>query len=152
MTDIYKPAKRSLIMSRVRSANNLATEVRLIELFRLVGISGWRRKVKLFGKPDFVFPRHRIAVFVDGCFWHCCPQHSSQPDSNRAFWSAKLARNKQRDLLVTRTLRKRDWHVLRIWQHELNRRNSARCILRIRQAMNWYSARAYERRKTEGIT
>lgn len=79
-------------MSRVRSRGNAATEGRLIRLFRRYGITGWRRGYRLFGTPDFVFPKLRLALFVDGCFWHCCPQHSTHPAGNATFWAAKLAR------------------------------------------------------------
>jgi DNA mismatch endonuclease (patch repair protein) len=72
-------------------------------------------------RPDFVFPKSRTAVFVDGCFWHGCPKHATQPASNRAFWKKKLARNRVRDVLVNRTLRAQGWRVLRIWEHDLHR-------------------------------
>jgi len=70
-------------------------------------------------RPDFVFPKLRLAVFVDGCFWHCCPKHTTKPKNNRAFWQRKLASNRARDALVTRTLRRAGWRVLRVWEHEL---------------------------------
>ena len=70
-------------------------------------------------RPDFVFLKQRTAVFVDGCFWHGCPRHATQPRSNRAFWRQKFLRNKKRDALVTRTLRRAFWRVLRVWEHEL---------------------------------
>jgi DNA mismatch endonuclease (patch repair protein) len=76
---------------------------------------------------------------VDGCFWHGCPKHASQPATNRAFWKKKLLRNKDRDRLVTRTLKKRGWHVIRIWQHELTAKGASRCILRIRRAIDFSS-------------
>jgi len=68
MVDVFEAEKRSEIMSRVRSSGNLATEIRLIRIFRTYGINGWRRNISVFGKPDFVFPKSRLAVFVDGCF------------------------------------------------------------------------------------
>ncbi|HWV51726.1 very short patch repair endonuclease [Pseudorhodoplanes sp.] len=121
MADVFSPQKRSEIMSRVKSRGNQLTEMRLIELFRTHGFVGWRRNARLFGRPDFVFRKQRVAVFVDGCFWHGCPRHGSVPASNREFWSAKLERNKKRDRLVVRELKKRGWTPLRIWQHELKR-------------------------------
>jgi DNA mismatch endonuclease Vsr len=75
MADVFSRSKRSQIMSRVKSTGNRTTELRLIEVFRKYGFRGWRRKSRIFGRPDFVFPEHRIAVFVDGCFWHNCPKH-----------------------------------------------------------------------------
>lgn len=136
MADIYSKAKRSHIMSRVRARGNRKTELALVNLLRQHGIIGWRRHLKLFGNPDFVFREQRLAIFVDGCFWHGCPKHASHPATNRVFWKKKLLHNKDRDRLVTRTLKKRGWHVLRIWQHELTGKSEARCVLRIRQVLD----------------
>ena len=133
MADVFTKAKRSAVMSAIRGRGNKDTELRMMALFRAEGITGWRRGVALFGKPDFVFRRERVAVFVDGCFWHGCPRHGTMPAGNRAFWKAKLARNAVRDRLVTRTLRKNGWRVLRIWEHELARRNEARLVARLRR-------------------
>ena len=84
------------------------------------------------GRPDFMFRKERVVIFVDGCFWHGCPKHSNMPTNNRSFWMKKLTGNKGRDRLVTRTLRQGGWRVLRIWEHELTRKNQARCVGRIR--------------------
>jgi DNA mismatch endonuclease, patch repair protein len=119
MTDMFSPTERSRIMSKVKGRGNEATELRLMRIFRDFGFRGWRRQTTVFGKPDFVFPTKRIAVFVDGCFWHGCPIHGSVPATNRTFWKHKLARNRNRDALVGRELRSLGWRVLRIWQHEL---------------------------------
>jgi DNA mismatch endonuclease (patch repair protein) len=86
-------------------------------------------------KPDFVFLKLKLAVFVDGCFWHGCPQHATKPKNNRAFWQRKLSGNRARDAVVTRTLRRAGWRVLRIWEHDLNRRREARLLPRIRRAL-----------------
>lgn len=83
------------------------------------------------GKPDFIFPKLKLAVFVDGCFWHGCPKHATWPKSRAAFWAAKLTGNKARDRRVNRELRKRGWKVLRIWEHELKRRNEPRLVRRL---------------------
>lgn len=135
MADIFTPAKRSAVMALIRGRGNKATELRMIALFRAHGITGWRRNVRLFGKPDFVFRRERVAVFVDGCFWHGCPRHATLPASNRAFWKAKLARNQSRDREVTRALRQAGWRVLRVWECDLARKEFdprvARRILRV---------------------
>jgi DNA mismatch endonuclease (patch repair protein) len=76
--------------------------------------------VGLPGSPDIRFARARVAVFVDGCFWHGCPQHGSHPKTNAAFWSAKIARNRQRDLAVDAALQRLGWSVVRVWEHEVN--------------------------------
>jgi DNA mismatch endonuclease (patch repair protein) len=114
---------------------NMNTELVLATRLRKYGISGWRRHQRLFGNPDFIFLRAKLAVFVDGCFWHGCPKHATQPASNRVFWRRKLARNKTRDQLVNRALRQRGWTVLRIWQHELIRKNEVRLLRRIHRAL-----------------
>jgi DNA mismatch endonuclease (patch repair protein) len=119
MSDVFTKAKRSEVMSRIRGRGNKDTELALAKLLRRYGIKGWRRNQPVFGKPDFVFPELKLAMFVDGCFWHGCPKHATKPKNNRAFWYRKLFANKKRDRLVTRTLRKLGWRVLRIWEHEL---------------------------------
>jgi DNA mismatch endonuclease, patch repair protein len=123
-------------MSRIRSRGNAATELRFIQLLKAADITGWRRNQQIFGKSDFIFQKLKLAVFVDGCFWHGCPKHGTQPATRRAFWKNKFARNKTRDRLVNRTLRRRGWKVLRIWQHELTRRNETRLLLRLHRAFN----------------
>ena len=135
MADIFTTAKRSKVMSRIRSRGNRATELRLIALMRAHGITGWRRNARLFGMPDFVFRAARLAVFVDGCFWHACPRHATMPRSNRVFWKAKLTRNVARDREVTRTLRKAGWRVLRIWECALNTKRAAATIRRMVRAL-----------------
>ena len=87
----------------------------------------------MFGKPDFVFPKARVAVFVDGCFWHGCPQHATWPKQNAAFWAEKIGRNQARDRKVTRTLRATGWTVLRIWEHALKK--PERVLARVRRAV-----------------
>jgi DNA mismatch endonuclease (patch repair protein) len=134
VADVFSKAKRSQIMSRVRARGNERTELALIGVFRRHGIVGWRRGVRVFGSPDFLFPKHRVVIFVDGCFWHCCPDHGTQPTSNRAFWAKKLLRNIARDRIVNNALRKRGWRVIRIWQHDLLRRNEKICVGRLKRA------------------
>jgi len=68
-------------------------------------------------RPDIVFPGRKVAVFVDGCFWHVCPEHGRQPTSNEWYWTPKLRRNVDRDRLVTDALEEAGWHVVRIWEH-----------------------------------
>lgn len=140
MADVFSARKRSEIMARVRGRGNERTELALLNILRRHSISGWRRHQTVFGKPDFVFRKHRLAVFVDGCFWHCCPRHATKPTSNRMFWRQKLARNEARDRLVNCTLRKAGWTVLRVWQHELTRKNEFRVASRIRKHLDAESA------------
>lgn len=107
---------RSRMMSRIQGRGNQETEVELAKLFRQHHIKGWRRHQPMFGKPDFIFSKYRLAVFVDGCFWHGCPKHGRMPKSKRTYWREKLARNVRRDQLVTQTLRRNGWRVVRIWK------------------------------------
>lgn len=132
--DIFTEAKRSAVMSRIRSRGNKATELELAKIFRANGITGWRRNQPVFGKPDFVFRRLSLAVFVDGCYWHGCPQHATKPRTNAAFWRKKFEANKARDLLVNRTLRKAGWRVVRICEHELERKHLAKALRKLRAA------------------
>jgi len=134
MPDVFTKAKRSEVMSRIRGCGNKATELALAKLFRRNKITGWRRNQKIFGKPDFVFPKLKLAVFVDGCFWHGCPKHGTQPKGNAVFWRQKISRNKSRDSLVARTLRAKGLLVLRIWEHELVRKNESKLIPRLKRA------------------
>lgn len=69
-------------------------------------------------RVDIVFPRQRVAVFVDGCFWHCCPVHGTRPRTNGSYWQAKLDRNVSRDDSVNDALQRAGWNVIRIWEHE----------------------------------
>ncbi len=135
MADIFTKSKRSEIMSRVLGRGNKATEGALIKFFRKFHITGWRRHLKLFGNPDFGFRERRLAVFVDGCFWHNCPKHGTQPATNRLFWRKKLERTIARDRQVNKTLRKNGWRVLRVWQHELTKRNERRLASRLEDSL-----------------
>jgi DNA mismatch endonuclease (patch repair protein) len=174
MPDVFTKRKRSDVMSRIRGAGNKATELRLIQIFRANGITGWRRgcslalaprsakgqvasakslvrdpsglrfqvsglktAVRSTGrvKPDFVFPKQRTAVFVDGCFWHGCPRHGTKPKTRAAFWLAKLTGNKARDRRVNRLLRAKGWKVIRVWEHELRRKDEAKLLRRLRKML-----------------
>jgi len=130
MADVHTPTQRSYNMSRIRSRGNKTTEKLFVELLKEWRITGWRRHYCLPGRPDFVFSKARVAIFVDGCFWHHCPRCGFAPSSNRRYWRAKFARNRKRDKEVTRTLKQRGWKVLRVWEHELNRPNRFEMRLR----------------------
>lgn len=131
MSDIFTEKKRSEIMARIRGRGNKRTELALMEILRRNKIKGWRRHPPVFGKPDFVFPKERVAVLVDGCFWHGCSKHSNMPRNNREYWEKKFRGNRRRDRLVNRTLKKMGWNVVRIWEHEL--RDEEKCVRRIRK-------------------
>ena len=121
MSDVFTKEKRSQVMSRIKGKGNKDTELVMIQILRKHNISGWRRNQAVLGKPDFVFPKKKIALFVDGCFWHGCPKpkHSNMPKNNQEFWAKKLQANKDRDKFVNRELRKLGWSVVRVWECEL---------------------------------
>jgi DNA mismatch endonuclease (patch repair protein) len=122
-------------MARIKSGGNRGTELRFISLLQENRVTGWRRGAKVAGKPDFVWPKLRVALFVDGCFWHGCPIHGRVPDSRKEYWEPKLARNAARDREVSRELRKRGWKVLRIWECELASKRAVKTIARVQRAL-----------------
>src|SRR6185312_4461416 len=109
MADVFTRRKRSEVMSRIRSRNNRDTELLFASILRKNQIWGWRRHAAITGRPDFIFNKNRIAIFIDGCFWHCCPKCGNMPASNRDFWYEKLSKNKTRDKFVTKTLKAAGW-------------------------------------------
>ncbi len=114
--DTISKRVRSMIMSAIRSKHT-KPEVKLRKALRGAGL-----KYRLhYGKEkiDIAFPSKKIAVFVDGCFWHQCPKHSREPKSNKSYWLPKLKRNKQRDREKDRRIKRSGWKPLRIWEHEL---------------------------------
>ncbi|NBX72793.1 MAG: very short patch repair endonuclease [Alphaproteobacteria bacterium] len=119
MADIVSKAKRSEIMSKIRSRGNKRTELAMVNLLRANKITGWRRHYPIFGKPDFAFPKQKVAIFVDGCFWHGCPKCYRQPRTSRSYWRQKIATNKARDRAVNRVLMKSHWRILRVWEHTM---------------------------------
>lgn len=119
MSDTFSKEKRSHIMRQVKSSRNKSTEIKLIEYFKKNRIKGWRRNYKIFGKPDFVFIKHKVAIFVDGCFWHGHDCRNTKPKDNKKYWDKKIKKNSQRDELVTKHLIKVGWKVVRIWECEL---------------------------------
>ena len=120
-------------MKRVRSKNNRSTELRLIEVFKKYAITGWRRNYLVKGHPDFVFLAQKVAVFVDGCFWHGHDCRNTRPSDNQEYWSKKRERNKKHDMEVTAMFESRDWKVLRIWECELKKKNEAVLLKKLQE-------------------
>lgn len=123
MTDVFTPDERSRIMSRVRSKNNKSTEIKLIEYFKDLSIHGWRRNYDVIGHPDFIFLKERIAIFVDGCFWHGHNCRNITPASNQEYWVKKREKNIKHDRYITKRFENRGWIVIRIWECELKKKN-----------------------------
>lgn len=123
MSDPLSKAERSARMSKVRSKGNRSTEMRAELALVEARITGWEKHRKdILGKPDFFFPSHGLALFVDGCFWHACPVCKRRVPASRAeFWREKLDKNRRRDNRQHRKLRAQSYHVMRVWEHELKR-------------------------------
>lgn len=115
MADMSKE-KRSKTMRAIKSVSQLENRVTKAlwqKGFRI------RKNAKLFGKPDLSIKKYKIAIFIDSCFWHVCPIHSNKPKTNQEYWIKKLERNQERDRKVNEYYLEREWHLLRIWEHEL---------------------------------
>jgi DNA mismatch endonuclease (patch repair protein) len=117
--DVMTPTQRSRCMSKIRGKNT-GPEVALRVALWAEGMR-YRLGAKLPGRPDLTFPGARVVVFVDGCFWHACPTHATQPKTNAAFWTSKIGRNVERDHKVTAILESDGWLVLRFWEHEVEK-------------------------------
>lgn len=136
MTDSLTREQRSRNMASIRSKGNITTERAFLSILRKAGISGWRRHLNLPGKPDFAFGAHRLAVFLDGCFWHGCPRCYRLPYDNRPYWRKKLLMNRRRDRRRTQELRALDWKVLRFWEHSLESESGRdKILLKLRRAL-----------------
>lgn len=119
-TDHVSPETRSAIMRAIKSRGVRSTERRLRAVMIAKGVKGWRMQAnELPGKPDFVFDEKRVAIFVDGCFWHGCPKCYRRPHSSQDYWDAKVQGNISRDRRNRSRLRRAGWRILRVWEHEL---------------------------------
>ncbi len=130
MPDVLTKTQRSRCMSAIRGKN---TKPELV-LRKALWTAGLRYRLRnnLPGRPDIIFPSKKIAVFVDGCFWHRCPEHFQAPEHNAQFWADKIARNVKRDREVEQQLSTMGWRVLRFWEHEILDSPEA-CVSRIRK-------------------
>lgn len=119
--DLLTPQQRSEQMSRVKPTGNKSTEGRAEAALLAAGIEGWIKHAQLNkSRPDFYFPQYQFAIFIDGCFWHACPNCARNWPTNRAsFWREKIEGNRRRDNRKRRQLRREGYHVMRVWEHEL---------------------------------
>ena len=128
-------ATRSRSMAAIKSKNNATTERVLRMALVRSKISGWITHANLPGKPDIYFPKQKLAVFLDGCFWHGCARCGHTPKTNSFFWAAKIKRNRQRDQKNSRLLRGQGVFVIRAWEHSLqDPRALASLLVRIKEA------------------
>lgn len=109
-------------MSRVKGTGNKSTELAVENELNQAGIGGWvKHPSDVPGRPDFYFAECRLAVFVDGCFWHACPRCGRRtPETRKGFWAAKIDENRRRDERTRRGLRRDGFHVMRVWEHEVS--------------------------------
>lgn len=130
---------RSRNMRAIKSVNNATTERRIRAHLSQLRVRGWRiRPVGFPGSPDFVFPNKKIAIFVDGCFWHGCPKCGHIPKSNAEYWRRKLKRNKSRDRSVNKQLRSAGLIVIRMWECEI-KRNPLKCVRAVKRLLSMRS-------------
>ncbi len=105
----------------------------MVALLRVNKLSGWRRHLPIEGKPDFVWSKQRVVLFVDGCFWHGCPKCRQKPVNNAEYWEWKITRNRKRDRLVSRHLKADGWIVVRLWECSMSDKRS---LNRLRTALD----------------
>lgn len=115
MADNLTKEQRSKNMKAIKSQSSL--ENRVTKALWKLGFR-FRKNVNLFGKPDISLKKYKIVIFIDSCFWHCCPIHGNMPKSNKDYWEKKLERNISRDLEVNKFYQENGWNLLRIWEHE----------------------------------
>jgi DNA mismatch endonuclease (patch repair protein) len=137
MVDVFSKRKRSELMSRIKSKNTKLESDFLKKLSSVSHSAGYRYRKhysKLPGKPDIAFPSKKVAVFIDGCFWHSCHVHSKIPLSNVSYWREKMSKNKKQDKKINAACRKAGWKVVRIWEHEI-KKSPQKAIVRIINAI-----------------
>ncbi len=128
------PPLRSMAMSAVRGKGNKTTEVKFRMALVRAGLQGWKLHARqLPGNPDFYFPDSKLAVFIDGCFWHGCPRHGHVPTTNPEYWKAKIRINRQRDRHKKKELAKLGITTLRMWEHALLKPDNA--VRRVKAAL-----------------
>ena len=120
MADIFTKKKRSEIMSMVKNKDS-KIEVKFREALWKVGFRYRKNATKYFGKPDLIFKKRKIVIFIDSCFWHGCKKHGSMPKTRKVFWEAKIENNKQRDKDVSDHYKKLRWKVFRVWEHDIKK-------------------------------
>lgn len=120
MADNLTPEQRHKNMIHIKSTNTKIEKDITKTLWNL-GYR-FRKNVKgLPGKPDIAIKKYKIVIFLDSCFWHKCPEHFKKPKSNIDYWEPKIKRNVERDTEINRYYQQKDWHILRIWEHEVKK-------------------------------
>jgi len=128
--DVLTKKQRSYCMSQIKNKDT-KIELNFRKYIYKKNLRGYRIKNKIIGKPDLYFPRKKIAVFIDGCFWHKCPKCYKKPKSNIKFWEKKIRENKKRDKAVNRAIKKSGMKLLRFWEHQV-KKNPEACFVKIK--------------------
>jgi DNA mismatch endonuclease (patch repair protein) len=130
VADKFSKEVRSRIMSRIRGKHTKPE----LKLRRALWARGHRYRLH-YGRQgiDIALVGKKVAIFVDGCFWHGCPKHYRPPKSNKAYWGPKIETNRRTDRRKNRELRKRGWRVVRIWEHEL--KNIDKCVAKVERTL-----------------
>ena len=129
MVDVHSRKQRSYNMSRIKSRDT-GPEIKLRKLLFSEGLRGYRISAKLPGKPDIIFRKYKLAIFIDGCFWHKCPKCFIGPETHKKFWQDKIKNNVERDNKINRILKKDGWTVVRFWEHDIRKRPD-KCVNKI---------------------
>jgi len=133
MTTIVDSVQRSKTMAAVKSRGNASTELKMRRLLRANKLNGWRRHVDIIGTPDFSWPNKKVALFVDGCFWHKCPHCFRKPKSNLDYWGNKIKSNKARDQRINKSLKQAGWNVIRVWECKIDQPGT---IAKVKKALH----------------
>lgn len=132
---------RSKIMALCGSRDNRTTERRMSSLLWSTGLRGYRKHWRVTGTPDFAWPRLKVALFVDGCFWHGCPHCRRYSKSNKTFWNLKVKNNRARDKRVAAKLRRQGWRVVRVWECSVRKARTLGRIERVLTSRGYYASR-----------
>lgn len=138
MVDNLKPKDRKKTMQAVKGKDT-RLEKRLFAMLAGMKVKGWRKNANdILGKPDVTFLQERVAIFIDGCFWHGCPICDRKlPQTNQEYWARKIKRNVELAQIYNHKLTDNGWIVIRIWEHEVNDREAMQKIrATVRQALN----------------
>lgn len=137
MADNLTKEQRHKNMTNIRSTNTRIEK----DVTKALWNFGYRfrKNVKtLPGKPDIAIQKYKIVIFLDSCFWHKCPEHFKKPKSNLEYWEPKIKRNIERDAEINQYYKDNNWHILRIWEHEIKKTNFQNTIEKIKNFIETY--------------
>ncbi len=120
--DTVSKKKRSEIMSRIRSQDS-KIEIAFRKELHKQGFRYLKNSTKYYGTPDLVLPKYKTVIFIDSCFWHGCNKHCRLPEASQKYWKDKIDKNKRRDKLVNKHYKNMKWNIIRIWEHDLTKKD-----------------------------